>query len=48
MAVVLNSSYSINDLDEMLGCESLSLSHICSIGDEAPRFLHVVCEEESR
>ena len=47
VAVGFDSSYSINDSDQMLGYESLSLSHVRSIKDEAPRFCHIVCEEES-
>ena len=47
MAVGFGSSSAINDLDEMLGYESLSLSCVCSIEDGALRFFHVTREEEA-
>ena len=47
MAIGFGSSSSINRLDEMLGCEALTLSHVCSIKDGALRFFHVAREEES-
>ena len=47
MAVGFDSSYSINVTDETLRCESLLLSRVHLIGDEAPIFHHVLCEEES-
>ena len=46
MAVGFDSSSSINESDEMHGCESLLLSRVCSIEDEAHRFCHIVHEEE--
>ena len=46
VAVRFDSSSSINGLDEMLGYESLLLSHVCLIGDEAPTFRHLACKEE--
>ena len=46
MAVGFDSSSSINSSNEKLGCKSLLLSHIRLIGEEAPRFFHIVCEEE--
>ena len=46
MAVGFDSSYSISGSDKMLGYESMPLSHVRSIKDEAPRFCHVGCEEE--
>ena len=48
MAVGFGSLSAINDLDEMLGYESLSLSCVCSIEDGALRFFHVTREEASR
>ena len=47
VAVGFDSSSSINSSNEMLGCKLLPLSRVCLIGDEAPRFCHVACEEES-
>ena len=47
MIVGFGSSSSINDSNEMLGCEFLSLSHIRSIEDRVPRFCHVTREEEA-
>ena len=47
VVVGFDSSSSINSSDETLGCESLPLSCICSIGDEVPRFHYVACDEES-
>ena len=41
------SSSSINGLDEMLGCESLSLSHVCLIEDVVLRFCRVAPDEET-
>ena len=41
VAVGFDSSSSINGSDEMLQCESLLLSRIRLIRDEAPRFRHV-------
>ena len=38
---------SINGLDEILGCESLPLSHVCSIKDGALRFCHIARAEEA-
>ena len=46
MAIGFVFSSSINRSYEMLGCESLPLSLVCSIKDEALRFCHVACEEE--
>ena len=47
MAIGFDSSSSMNSWDERLGSESLPFSHVCLIGDEAPKFGHVGCEEES-
>ena len=47
VAVGLGSSSSINDSDERLECESLPLSHIRSIKDEALRICHIAREEEA-
>ena len=47
MPVGFGSSSSINSSDEMLGCESLPLSRVCSIHDERLRFFHVTREEET-
>ena len=47
MAVGFGISSSINDTDEMLGCESLPLSHVCSIEDGALIFCHIAREEEA-
>ena len=47
VAVGFDSSSSINGSYELLGCESLPISHIHLIEDEAPRFRHIACEEES-
>ena len=47
IVIGFDSSSSINGLGETPGCESLSLSRVRSIRDEAPRFCHVACEEES-
>ena len=38
VAIGFDSSSSINDLDETLGCESLPLIYVCSIEDEASIF----------
>ena len=46
MAVGFNSSSSMNGSNETIGCKSLLLSRIRSIGEEAPTFFHVVCKEE--
>ena len=46
MAVRFVSSSSKSGLDEMLRCESLSLSHVLSIKHGALRFFDVGCEEE--
>ena len=47
MAIGLGSSSSINVSDEMLGCESLTLSHVRLIKDGALRFCHVARENEA-
>ena len=47
MAIGLDSSSSINGSNEMLGCKLLPLNRVRLIGDQAPRFCHVACEEES-
>ena len=47
MDIRFGSLSSINDSDETLGCESLSLSHVCSIKDGVIRFCHVAREEAS-
>ena len=47
MAIGFDSSSSINNSDETLGCKSLPLSCVYLIEDEASKFLHVTCEEES-
>ena len=47
LAVGPGSSSSINGSDETLGCESLPLSHIRSMEDEALKFVHVAREEEA-
>ena len=47
MAIRFGSSSSIGGSDEMLGCESLPLSHVHSIKDGALRFCHVAHEEEA-
>ena len=47
MAIRFGFSSSINGLDEMLGCESLSLSLVRSIEDGVLRFCHVAREEEA-
>ena len=41
------SSSSINNSDEILGCESSPLSLVCLIKDGAIRFCHVAHEEVS-
>ena len=38
---------SINNFDEMLGCESLHLIHVYSIKDGTLRFRHIVREEKN-
>ena len=45
--VRFGASSSINGSDEMLGYESLRLSHVCSIEDVALKFCHGVPEEEA-
>ena len=47
MAIGFGSSSSINGLDETLECESLTLSYVHSIEDEALKFCHIVHEEEA-
>ena len=47
MAIGFGSLSSINDSNEMLGCELLPLSRVYSIEDGALRFCHVACEEET-
>ena len=47
MAVGFCSSYSINGLDETLGCELLPLSYALFIKDGALKFYHGPCEEEA-
>ena len=46
-AVGFDSLSSINFSYETLGCESLPLSSVHSIGDKVLRFFHVACKEES-
>ena len=43
----IGTSSSINFLDEMLGCELLSLIHVRLIEDGALKFCHVAREEEA-
>ena len=47
VAVGFGSSSSINGLDEILGCESLSLSCVRSIEDVALNFFYIEREEAS-
>ena len=47
MVVGFDSLSSINGSNETLGYESLPLSRVHSIGDEAPTLCHVACKEES-
>ena len=47
VTVGFGSSSSVNGSDEMLGCESLPLSHAHSIKDGALRFCHIAHEEET-
>ena len=47
MAIEFGCSSSINGSNEMLGCDSLSLSCVCLIEDGVLRFCHVACEEEA-
>ena len=47
IAVGFGSSSSINGSNEMLGCESLSLSRVRSIKDGALIFRHVIREEKA-
>ena len=47
VAVGFGSSSSINGLDEMLGCEYLPLSRVCSIKDRTLEFCCIVYKEKA-